>query len=53
LDRKPHIKAYYKIRKLHSEVLSAMIAYHDDGKFKQKPDTDNRLPRKLAKKIKM
>jgi hypothetical protein len=34
LDREPHIKEYYKIRKLHSEIASAMVKYHFDGKFK-------------------
>jgi len=40
LDRKPHIKEYYKIRKMHSEIVNSMIKYFDDGKFEQKVDTD-------------
>jgi hypothetical protein len=35
LDQKPHIKAYYKLRKLHTEIVDAMIHYEDDGKFEQ------------------
>jgi hypothetical protein len=35
LDKKPHIKAYYKARNLHSEVDNAMIQYHQDGKFER------------------
>jgi hypothetical protein len=38
LDKKPHIKEYYKIRNLHSEIVDAMVQYHEDGKFKQKVD---------------
>lgn len=40
LDRKPHIQAYYKIRKTHGEIIDAMIHYHDDGKFTQTIDAD-------------
>lgn len=40
LDKKPHIKEYYKIRKMHSEIVDAMIKYHDDDKFEQKVNTD-------------
>ena len=39
LDKKPHIKEYHKIRKLHTEIGSAMIQYYYDGKFEQKLDT--------------
>ena len=35
LDKKPHIKEYYKIRDMHSEVVNAMIQYHEDGKFER------------------
>lgn len=35
LERKPHIKAYYKYRKMHGEIVDAMIRYDDDGKFEQ------------------
>jgi hypothetical protein len=38
LDRKPHIKEYYKIRDMHGEVVNAMVQYHYDGKFKQQVD---------------
>lgn len=36
LSKKSHIKEYYKIRKLHSEIANAMIQYYYDGKFEQK-----------------
>jgi hypothetical protein len=39
LDQKPHIKAYYKLRKLHTEIVGAMAQYHQDGKFEQMVDT--------------
>ena len=35
LDKKPHIKAYYKARNIHSEIVNAMIRYHHDGKFER------------------
>jgi hypothetical protein len=38
LNRKTHIKEYYKIRKMHSEVSSAMAQAYFDGKFKQEID---------------
>jgi hypothetical protein len=41
LDRMPHIKEYYKIRKLHGAIVDSMIQYFDDGKFIQKIDTDS------------
>ena len=40
LDKKPHIKKYYKIRNMHSEIVSTMIQYYDDGKFERQTDTD-------------
>jgi hypothetical protein len=40
LDKKPHIKEYYKIRKMHSEILSAMVQYYHDGKFEKQMDTN-------------
>jgi hypothetical protein len=40
LDKKPHIKGYYKIRKMHGEIVSTMIQYHYDGKFKQQVNRD-------------
>ena len=33
LKRKPHIKKYYKYRKLHGEVLDSMINYMCKGKY--------------------
>jgi hypothetical protein len=38
LDNKPHMEEYYRARKLHGEIIGAMIQYHDDGKFEQKID---------------
>lgn len=38
LDRQPHIKQYYKIRKLHSEIINTMVKYHEAGKFELKID---------------
>jgi hypothetical protein len=40
LDRKPHIKKYKKIRKLHGEVLGGMMDYYHKGKFEQKIDLE-------------
>lgn len=40
LDRKLHIKEYYKIRKLHSEIINTMISYHEAGKFELKTDNN-------------
>jgi len=36
LDGKPHIKEYYKIRDMHSEIVDTMVQYYEEGKFKQK-----------------
>jgi len=44
LDWKPHIKQYYKIRRLHQEVVDSMIKYHENGKFKQRPDPNYVAP---------
>ena len=41
LDKKPHIKEYHRIRKLHTEIANAMIQYYYDGKFEQKLDIDD------------
>lgn len=41
LNKKPHIKEYNKIRKLHSEIANAMIEYYYDGKFEQKLDNSD------------
>jgi preprotein translocase subunit Sss1 len=38
LNKKPHIKEYKKIRKLHSEIVDSMIDYHQNDKFEQKID---------------
>jgi len=38
LDEKPHIKEYYKIRNMHSEIVDTMVQYNQDGKFEQKAD---------------
>jgi hypothetical protein len=38
LDKKPHIKEYYKIWKMHSEILNAMVKYYYDGKFEKRTD---------------
>ena len=35
LDRKPHIKKYYKIRGLFSDILDSMATYYEKGKFEQ------------------
>ncbi len=36
LDRKSHIKEYYKARKMHSIIVNTMINYHEAGKFQFK-----------------
>jgi hypothetical protein len=33
LDDKPHIKEYKKIRLMHSEIVSSMMDYYEQGKF--------------------
>ena len=38
LKDKPHIKKYKKIRKLHDEIMSSMMQYLYQGKFKLKVD---------------
>ena len=38
LRRKPHIKEYKRIRKLHSEIIESMFEYYHSGKFIQKID---------------
>lgn len=50
LDKKPHIKEYYRIRKLHSKVISAMARYHEDGKFEQKIDATYVFPHEYKHK---
>jgi hypothetical protein len=44
LDKKPHIKSYYKARKLYEEITTAMVDYHHSGKFELKIDKDYPLP---------
>jgi len=39
MNDKPHIKEYYKIRKMHGKIVNAMIQYDDAGKFKRQIDT--------------
>jgi len=41
LDKKSHIKDYYKIRKMHQKIVNSMIDYHQSDKFKLKIDVDN------------
>ncbi len=38
LGRKPHIKEYKKIRRIHSEIVDSMIDYYQNGKFELKVD---------------
>jgi len=40
LNKKPHIKEYNKIRKMHGEIVNAMIQYNHDGKFEQSINID-------------
>ena len=40
LGKKPHIKEYQKIRKLHGEIVGTMMDYFHDGKFEHKIDPD-------------
>ena len=40
LSRKPHIKEYEKIRKMHGEVLGSMMHYYEEGKFIPKANGD-------------
>ena len=38
LDRKSHIKEYYKAREMHSIIVNTMVNYHEAGKFQLKID---------------
>jgi len=49
LDRKPHIKQYYRTKRLHGEILGSMIKHYDDGKFEQKFDRDYQPQQKYDK----
>jgi hypothetical protein len=40
LDEKSHIKEYYKIRKMHSDIVNTMVKYYEAGKFEQKIDNN-------------
>ena len=40
LNRLPHIKQYKKLRKLHSEVMTSMANYLEEGKFEHKIDVE-------------
>ncbi len=55
LDSKSHIKEYYKIRKMHSDIINTMADYHQAGKFEQKIDSNyvskNEHPRKNKEAI--
>lgn len=48
LNRKPHIKQYYRTKKLHGEILASMTKHYDDGKFEQKFDHDYQPQEKRA-----
>jgi len=48
LNRKPHIKEYYRTKKLHGEILASMMKHYDDGKFEQKFDHDEKPKEKRA-----
>lgn len=39
LDTKSHIKEYYKIRKMHSEIINSMVHYNEADKFELKIDS--------------
>ena len=41
LEKKSHIKEYYKIRKLHSDIVNAMVKYQEANKFKSIIDDNN------------
>jgi hypothetical protein len=36
LKKKPHVKEYYKLRKMHVEIVNTMVQYHEKGNFEQK-----------------
>jgi hypothetical protein len=39
LKKLPHVKEYKKLRKLHSEIMTSMAHYLDEGNFEHKIDT--------------
>ncbi|TAH60701.1 MAG: hypothetical protein EWM50_06440 [Gottschalkiaceae bacterium] len=41
LDRKSHIQEYYKIRKIHSEIVNTMVNYFEANKFELIIDGNN------------
>jgi hypothetical protein len=58
LGKKPHIKEYKKIRRMHSEIVDSMADYYENDKFEQKiekpyqSDTDQaHKNRKAAKTV--
>jgi hypothetical protein len=38
LDKKPHIKKYHKTRKMHNEIIGAMVQYYCNGKYEKRED---------------
>jgi hypothetical protein len=40
LDREPHIKEYYKAKKMLGIIFDAMVQYCRDGKYEKKQDPD-------------
>lgn len=48
LERKSHIKKYYRLRKLHSDILDSMISYVESGKYDVQYYT-NQIMEDLAK----
>ena len=41
LDKKPHIKEYNKIRKIHGEIVNAMVKFYHNSEYVQKPTSDS------------
>jgi len=41
LGRKPHIKEYNKVRKMHGDILDDMVLYYEDGKFERRIDPNS------------
>ena len=52
LNKKPHIKEYKRIRKLHHEIFNSMISYYDSGKFEPKIYRDFKYEYKSKAEIK-
>jgi preprotein translocase subunit Sss1 len=49
LNRKPHIKEYEKLRKMHSEIMDSMMKYYQDGKFT--PEADDGAVQAMANNV--